>query len=414
VEGLEARWVPATIKLVAGNLFVSNQTGTLTLETTATAGQIKVTDGANVVTVNGVGGLISITGTNKNDTVLFKANAGGFGGNLLVNLGNGRDAVVIGASSASGIGGNVTVLGGNGNDLLTTQTGVPGTTNLIWGSLTFIGGLGANLITTTTALVVNGSASLVNPSTISQVDTLSIGGNLSITQTSGKLDALLEFDTSIGGNLSVTCGTGSDGFTASGAKFTVGGNATFNMGGGASNGVALTLLTAGSSIGGNLSANFGEGNDSADLGAFLSVGGNAYVNLGEGNNLAFTDVDCSINGSLYLTAGNGDNVAWDLDGTVAGDMNIRVGNGTNAAVTISTLPAGTVFYRAGNGTNELAFDPAAASFLLLDAVFGTGTGTLTLDADLTVNGRVVGTSGTYTFNQNGATLEPTLQLINFP
>ena len=46
LEGLEQRWVPATIKVIAGNLYVSNQVGTLTVSTTGTAGQVTVNDHA--------------------------------------------------------------------------------------------------------------------------------------------------------------------------------------------------------------------------------------------------------------------------------------------------------------------------------------------------------------------------------
>src|SRR5262245_49384385 len=117
LEALEERWVPATIKLIAGNLFVSNQTAALTLETTATAGQIKITDGAKVVTVSGVGGLISITGTNAANTINFNADAKAFPGNLLINAGNGADTINLEATNPpGGIGGNVTVLEGNGDD----------------------------------------------------------------------------------------------------------------------------------------------------------------------------------------------------------------------------------------------------------------------------------------------------------
>src|SRR5262245_33551089 len=93
LEALENRWVPATIKLIGGNLFLSNQAGTLLVETTATPGTINVTDAGKLVTVSGVGKLISITGTNKNDVVQLKANTGAFPGSVLVNTGNGIDTV---------------------------------------------------------------------------------------------------------------------------------------------------------------------------------------------------------------------------------------------------------------------------------------------------------------------------------
>src|SRR5262245_30344300 len=93
LEGLEERWVPATIKLVAGSLFVSNQVGDLSVETTAVAGQVKVTDNAKAVVVSGVGSLILITGTNLPNKINFVATAKTFPGQLLINSGNGADTI---------------------------------------------------------------------------------------------------------------------------------------------------------------------------------------------------------------------------------------------------------------------------------------------------------------------------------
>ena len=135
--------MPATIRLLGGNLYISNQAGLLLVETTATPGKLNVTDAGKLVTVSGVGGLVSVTGTNKNDTVQFKANAGPFAGSLIVSTGNGNDTVALQATAAGGIGGHVTVLPGRGAD----TTAVSAATR-VGGSLRVVDPSGINAFVT--------------------------------------------------------------------------------------------------------------------------------------------------------------------------------------------------------------------------------------------------------------------------
>ncbi len=113
LETLEERWVPATIRVVSGSLFISNLAGGtgLVVEATATPGQIKVTDNGKLVTVSGVGRLISITGTNASDNVTVNLAGNIFGGNVRANLGNGNDSFTITGAGGT-LGGTLTVRGG--------------------------------------------------------------------------------------------------------------------------------------------------------------------------------------------------------------------------------------------------------------------------------------------------------------
>src|SRR5262245_49890624 len=125
LEHLEQRWVPATIKLVGSNLFVSNLSGPApVLTATIGAGTIAVQDGGGPTLTFKASNLF-ITGTNKNDTITVTGAT--MTGNLFINSGNGNDLVTI---SAAAVRGNVTVLTGFGNDSLVLSTAVGGVSSL--------------------------------------------------------------------------------------------------------------------------------------------------------------------------------------------------------------------------------------------------------------------------------------------
>jgi hypothetical protein len=409
LESLESRWVPATIRLVAGNLFVSNQSAVaLTVETTGVAGQIKITDGAKVVTVNGVGSLISITGTNKLDVISFRADAGGFAGNVLINAQNGSDTIALRAASAAGIGGNVTVLGGNGDDVV----GI-GATTLIRGGLMVSDNVGSNQFLPAAALTVRGNLSLLGCNKLVSPNPIDVGGSMTlrssrtivpgtynyslgqltvakdVTFITGPERDLIFIDnlTSIGGNCTFDVGDGANGLSLGGsAAVDIGGNLTYRgIRGGA---VALNLVT---------------------------IGGNTTIDTAEG--AAFSDTTSSVySGNLSFIHGNRSSFTG-IAGTVAGDLNWTVGNSAvplDHELFLTGPVGGKIRVRAGNGTNIVRLLPTAARTDNVDMLFGTGTNTLILNSDLTLTGTVVGTGGTNTFTQNGATLLPTLQLINFP
>ena len=411
LEGLESRWTPATIRLVAGNLFITNPTGNLSV-TSQASNTVLVNDSGKLVTVSGVGGLISITGTNANNTITFDATVP-YNGNLLVNSGNGNDTVnLIGT-----LGGNATLLTGSGADSVA-----------LTGDATISGGLsivdplgGVSLSQAGNALAVGGNLAVTGITSYTPgTGALTVGGNVSFTAGRG-LNMLLTLNGAlgVGGSLSVRGSSGDDVIAASSptTSFAIVGNATFALGDG-TNGVGMQPTAFASSIGGNLSYTGGSGQDvlalSGNLAVPVTVDGNVTVNLGEGNANRMTHgVAGVIGGHLSVTSGNGNSGGpTTFSGVVNGDLSITLGNGNNTGINVDRAPAGTLRYRAGNGTNVLRIN--GTDTYLVDLLFGTGTDTLTFTGASTVNGRIVGTGGNYTLNQSTAVFSPNLQLINFP
>src|SRR5262245_57058819 len=98
LEGLEERWVPANIKLVHGNLYVSRQFGPLTIETQKLPGEILVSDGHRSTLFTGVTNRIQVTGTKWGDAINVLANESPFAGDVVIYGGKGPDSVKVQAS----------------------------------------------------------------------------------------------------------------------------------------------------------------------------------------------------------------------------------------------------------------------------------------------------------------------------
>src|SRR5579872_774385 len=130
VEPLEDRWVPATVRLFDGDLFVSDPritAGSASITLTATAtNTFKVQDGTSNLGTYNVGGTILLTGSNAKDTITMDLAGHTYTGNLFINSGNGNDTVSIVNSAAGSTGttiaGNVTILTGLGNDSVNLST----------------------------------------------------------------------------------------------------------------------------------------------------------------------------------------------------------------------------------------------------------------------------------------------------
>lgn len=415
IEGLEARWVPATIRLVAGNLFVSNPAGELTVESTAVNGQFKVTDGAKAVLVNGVGSLIAITGNNLANKINFLANTASgnqaFNGNLLIRAGNGNDLVNL----SGRVGGNVTLLTGLGNDTVTSLSNDVS----IGGNLTMADGLGLNVVDLNDRnYTIGGNATLfgVGPFDSGTGNTLSVGGSMTMTATvaaANPMTVLLgSLETQIGGMLSINGSTLADVVNVT-SKLSLGGNFWLNLGNG-DNTFVLTPTAGGTGVNGSLSYLGGGGIDVAVFGADSSISGNTSLDFGEGIN-TFVDTATSLYaGNLTLVGGNGTNTQV-VTGIIAGNLSITNGNGDGNTSVITATLGGQFRYRLGNGTlGTLTLAPAVPQSIIIDALFGTGDSTFTLGPNLTLSGIVRGTGGVYTFNQGTAVLAPTLQLIDYP
>jgi len=437
LEMLEDRWVPATVHDVAGDLLISGQTkSTLTVAATG-VGQITVTDGTlSPVTYSNVGSLIEITGTNLSDTIIFSGVAADFAGNLLITSGNGNDIVDLSGT----VPGSVTVITGLGNDSLNLGTTSAGTAAFnVGGSLIYDSTYGNDTVTTTAATTVSGNASLTGLQNLTLTSALTVKGALNLTDISAgfPLDVTGAGALTVGEptgsgpleSLTVTGAAGADKFLPTGVV-TVTGNATFNFG--QSVGASAMTMPAGSSVGGNLTYNGGNGGDTVTFATGDSFAGNATLNLGNGGNSLVLNEAWSVAGNLTIAEGNGGNNPFAIGAstaaaTVAGNLSITQGNGTNGKVTVWYPPAGLLIYHGGNGTDSLDLEttttPAATGVYDVYITFGTGMDTLAFDVTPggtgngdTFVGTVIGNGGTNAFSQgtNANTQLIDISFINFP
>ncbi len=411
LEQLEGRWVPATIRLVAGNLFISDQVSALTVTVTTTPGKVTVIDGTKTVNVSGVGKLISITGTNLTDSIKFNGNTG-FKGSLIIRSGNGNDTITLSGPLA----GNATILTGAGNDGISTSNAVK-----IGGNLTFQSALGSDTFTQSgQAYKVGGNFTVAGFSSYAMGggnSTLQVGGNLSILAAPNKTAPLTVtfngISVTVGKSLSIVGGQGLDTVNVS-SQVSVGKNVSAQLQDG-TNILSYTPLAGGTGIGGNFTLSGGSGNDTILLGANSVIAGDLALNLGEGTNTITTGLGGNYFGDFTVTGGNGTNTLTLLSPVnIAGDLVLTFGNGTNTTFVTSSNIGGTVRYQGGNGSDTLFLTPLAAALYNVDFLFGTGSSALTLNGNVTLTGLIVGTGGTNTFTQAGATLLSTLQLINYP
>jgi hypothetical protein len=415
LEVLEDRTVPATIRVVAGSLFVSQQVGPLTVQSTAVNGQFKVTDNAKTVTVSGVGNLISITGTNLGNKINFQANtdAGNkaFNGNLLINSGNGADIINIGGR----VGGNATLLTGLGADTVTSN----GSDVSIGGGLNWVDITGKNTFdlndrnyTIGTNLTLTG----VGVFDMGAGNTLKVGGSATLrANPTTAVPMTVQFngaDVDVFGSLQVTGGVLDDTVTVT-SMLNIGGNMSLNLNGG-DNTFDLTPAAGGTGVNGSLNYQGGVGVDVIVVGADSAVGGNARFDLGNGIN-TFADAATSLFAGDLSLFGSNDTNTHIVSGMVGGSLNVTLGNGDGNTTVVTGFVGGTLRYRLGNGSlGVLTVDPTEETVVQIDAVFGTGDSTFTLGPNVILNGTVRGTGGTYTFNQGGAVLLPMLFFLNYP
>jgi hypothetical protein len=431
LEALEDRTVPATYQLVSGSLFISNQTGTLTI--TSTGGtSVQAQDGAGPkLSFTGVG-TVYVTGTNLGQQVTFNDTTT-FNGNFFVNTGNGNDSVTLAGGKLLG---NVTVMGGLGNDFI--QINADG--NTVGGNVTYSDNAGNDRIDFSGTVL--GSATVTGANTITVAGTgvaAGISGNATFTNLGDGFP--VNFKTfnapavTFGKDLSVTTGSAADTVTFGAAGgTTVSGNATFNLGEGLN---SLTVGTNADVFNGNFSYSAGTGNDTVTVNAKAAFNGNFTTSLGDGNNTYNTSTGFSVAGNATLNAGNGSNgflgfgnVAgnmninfgngnnnFTINRNVSGDVNITLGNGNNGVVFSSGTSSvgGTIHIRTGNGNNDIQLNRSQT--YVLDIQLGNGDDTVESVAENPVFTGLIDGGGRITanvFNQGGATLSPNLVIKNFP
>lgn len=413
LEGLEQRWLPATIRLIHGSLLISNQTGPLVVETMATPGQMKISDAGKVVVVSGVSRLVSITGTNASNSITF---VGGtdvqgstpFNGNLLINSGNGADTIDLNGR----IGGHVTLLTGLGDDnLTTTRADVDIGGNLTWSDPSGINALDMNAQDYRIGgnLLMNGIGTL----TMGGDNALQVRGQAVFYATLTTANSMnLDFNGVLEVGRALTIRGGSRNDDVRFTEFvTIGGNLSVALGEGA-NSLLLIPAGAGSEIGGHLEYIGGGQGDQVILDLQGSIGGNTRIDLGAGSNLMVDSPTTFYFGNVTLLGGSEDNTTLFI-GNIAGSLTIQYGNGNNTT-TVSSSIGGKFSYRGGNGDDILNVFPLAATLVQVDIRFGSGSSLFILDPNVTLNGVVVGTGGMNQFMQNNAILLPTLLFLNYP
>jgi hypothetical protein len=452
LDPLEGRICPAlSIRLVGPDLFISGRplagptsSEQLLIQETApnrfTVQDISLS-GTKTYGTFRVSRLLSVSLTNYNTNVNVDVNGNTFTGSVLLNLGLGdiSPATVNPVSVFSGVPGgavrgNVTFLKGSGSEVL--NIGQIGTTPATPAALTVFGNVtavGRNTLGSPRLFFNAGDTLFVGPGSTVRgslnttfIDSVDIGeptptplttvaGSVNINNATAPNFLGVNVFGVVGRSLTATGTRQGDSFTlaqtAAATGGVINGNLTLNLGG-AFNIGELVTLAAGAAVGGNVSIQSLGGPNVGLSGGLYSIGasiaGNLFVGLGEGDN--FLDFSGSVSGNMSVTAGNGDNDLSAFTGTVDGNLTIRLGNGSNTA-TIANAPAGRLSWASGNGTDALTL---GAGLFNVYVLLGTGTNTLDLSVATTLTGTVIGTGGSNTFNQNGATLLPTLVFLNFP
>jgi hypothetical protein len=428
LEALEDRWIPATIRLVGGSVFISNQVGTLTI-TPQTGTSVQISDGATVKVV--AGSNVFVTGTNLANTVEVDLATSSYNGNMSFAMGNGDDVVNInganailgnvmvqsglgndsinlGQDGASNFGGNISLIDQRGNDDVNFSTG--GGTSKFLGSISTIGFNFVNFFDSTVGGRVTSSVGQDTALTFFSWlgGPVNFNAGINITGGAGNDDIELD-DAIIAGNANVNVGTGDNLLFF--APTQTNGNFTWTSGGGDD---VIIFNPAGSTIGGNATFDLGDGDNSlVAFDANVTIDGNLIVRAGNGNNDIGGGFAGIVAGDVTFNLGSGDNTLDFAAGSIGGSLNLFLGNGNNEVNVIDTVLSGTLRVRTGNGNNSVAVIPAAASFVNADIRFGNGNDTFTLNANVTLSGLVNGGNGADTFVQGGATLTPMLVLASF-
>ncbi|MFO0841915.1 MAG: hypothetical protein U0797_05870 [Gemmataceae bacterium] len=425
LDSLEGRYAPATIRLIGGNLYISNNTGNLTVTATAT-NTFTVQDGLKAVTGLKAGHGVFITSSNRKvETVTFDVADQLFTGNLFVNSRNGNDTVNLNGAAGGAINGNVTLLTGLGDDTVhNPQAGAL----TIRGSLTITDPAGVDSLDMFNS--VNGSDLLGGNLTVVGYNAITIGGgadtirgsiNLSTPSDGQTVTVVLGDGLAVGKNVTVLGGGQNDSFNLGAVN--ISGDLAVNFGGGAQNDFDLATSAGGATVAGNtsLSSSSPSGTLTNNSGPFTTAG-NFRVALGDGNYLLMLGAGGLVNvaGDFTLTAGNGDMAAGFLLGNVGGNVNVTFGNGDND-FQVFNAPGGTVNWLSGNGRNRLVLGTGLGSggSFVVNARFGSGDDELVLDtgATDTLSGVIDfgGDSGAGdTLTVNSGLLSPDLVIVGLP
>jgi hypothetical protein len=416
LEPLESRWVPAQIQVVNGNLFINNPVGSIFVDTLQTnPDEFSITDGSGQVILGGVTGDVKITGTDLGEEISFNAINRPHPGELEIKSFGGDDLIQL-----RGQIGSVRLLTGAGDDTVTSPSGGDLTIDgdLFWSGGGSVSPLGDVFDLATRIYAIGGDLTLrdVGRFDMGPGGELSVGGSASFNARDGVSPMTLSFnggEVVIDGGLTVNGAAGNDVFSLLvTTSWTVNGRSTLRMGDG-TNTLSFGAFGVPVTFNGDVAVRGGRSTDGVTFGGTATVNGSVRRDLGNGANFYSDNGTNAVTGNFSLTGDDGSN-SFAMNVGVGGDLSVKVGNGTNS-VGVTGAVGGEVVYRGGRGTDTLGLFPSSATTYVVDILFGRGTTTLNLGANLTLDGQVRGgRGGVNTFNPNAAVLAPTLKLINYP
>ncbi len=340
---------------------------------------------------------------------IYSSTAGGrVGGSVTESGGSGNESLNLGQDTNF----NDAPVSIGGSVQFTARSGAAGPNNAV---VLFNGSsVGGSLTATGATSVQVGEPS---QSAGASVGSLNVNGTGDTTELSVTIDGL----STILGNVSIlgtSQFTGLGDFVSVQGGSVIGGSFNANLGdnvnswllGGTFQGAVTLTGGGGTEPGGGLPLNLIEFDFAGSTGTF---NGPVSATTGSGSTAVVFMAGTVINGNMTLNFGNGNNdlggggfssFGTVFAGTVNGNISITLGNGNDTA-TIQTAPTGLLSWHSGNGNDSLALSPTATnSAWKVNLHFGSGADTLTLapvvGGTATISGTVDGGGGTNTFNQD--------------
>lgn len=461
VEHLESRDCPAlVVQSVMGHLTIRGiPNGNVTVTETS-PNTFTVVDNGKAFAPAPCNGNMSIRLPSRPGFFRVDLNGNSLNGNLLLDLGDGYsgstavdydvsvyDSTATSVLSTSAVRGNVSVLKGNGNELVGVGYLYTVTSTPVNRPLQVLGGLnvaGRMSVTFGESFQLGEGSKVAGAASVSYYDDV----------TFGQQDVTAATLTQVQGNVTVTTGGAGGGLRANFfGRFEK--NLTVNAAATTTGFNTFTITSPDPNVdayvGGNLNVVMGQSGlynsmqvlqDTGGTGVTQVVGQTTLVSrnsIGTTNDFVSLDgqfdssvlvqtgnqgldfdfpLESKINGMLTIIAGSGTNNIGTggtntFAGTLQGHYKLYLGSGTNN-VDLQTSIGGVLLFRAGDGVNNVNLTPADPSSLYrVNMLFGPGTNTLTLNANVIIRGIVKGSDGTNTFNQNNATIISRL-FSNFP
>jgi hypothetical protein len=370
LDRLEDRWVPA------GNVSTSLSFGTLTVTGDLFANhividqpgfnQIRITSGANVTTINGGAGPVTINAVT----------------NLVFKLGLGDDSIQFDQTNNILLAGSLTInYGTTGSGNKRTET------------------INASAATSLT-VAKNVSIAYAAGDDNTAFEGLNVGGNMSVTHTAGDSELSISSGgggavSTISGSLSVSNNNGFDEIAVSDT----------NIGG------SVTIVNTGARVSDNQAGEFTfKTGDNTPAGQLVSVGGNVSVRFTTGDVDGVELEDAIFKGSIAVNTGSGfaddvdigpdeRNLTTQVKGNVSiagtGAMIIRLGGEPSNATALRVQIGGFLSITTGAGTDTVTFEDLAVGKTTTVST-GSGDDSVTIDNGNSFTGSIF--NGAFSLN----------------